>query len=379
MNDFFELKQNFEKLKSIRLNIRKLFESINALKEKLKTLYLEYIEIGKKNNILFGIDSFHFQKILIDLEYDNMDKMYKLIDNKMYCEYYKLLKVISKYAEEKINDKKIQALCKLKSKYPIYKDLDQFKVYEFEFINDLHHDIIQLLDEMFNYSIQKEKELKLEEEKTSNGLNIDNYVNTLIFDNAILTQNIRLYKRYLQVFHKYHNTYLSRLYIKLGIMWGQLNQDIKLGSMSSNTSNEQNKQIITNKVISPRISSDQQAEIYNFMKESGDNNSNFKIELDTIISHISGDSDEIKDESVLTINKNEENKVNVIINIDKNNEKINLSQKLSKYDNESYDKIINNNIDEVVNDEVVNDEVSEEFVNQTINDKDAIEEETTTS
>ena len=38
MNDFFELKQNFEKLKSIRLNIRKLFESINALKEKLKTL-----------------------------------------------------------------------------------------------------------------------------------------------------------------------------------------------------------------------------------------------------------------------------------------------------------------------------------------------------
>ena len=75
------------------------------------------------------------------------------------------------------------------------------------------------------------------------------------------------------------------------------------------------------------------------MKESGDNNSNFKIELDTIISHISGDSDEIKDESVLTINKNEENKVNVIINIDKNNEKINLSQKLSKYDNESYDKM----------------------------------------
>ena len=115
------------------------------------------------------------------------------------------------------------------------------------------------------------------------------------------------------------------------------------------------------------------------MKESGDNNSNFKIELDTIISHISGDSDEIKDESVLTINKNEENKVNVIINIDKNNEKINLSQKLSKYDNESYDNIDEVVNDEVVNDEVVNKEVSEEFVNQTINDKDAIEEETTTS
>ena len=106
MSELSALKINFVNLTSIRINIRKLFESLNGLKDKLKTLYLEYIEIGKKNNILFGIDSFHFQKKLIDLEYENMEKMYKLIDNKMYCEYYKLFKLITKYAEEKINDKK---------------------------------------------------------------------------------------------------------------------------------------------------------------------------------------------------------------------------------------------------------------------------------
>ena len=69
MSELSALKINFVNLTSIRINIRKLFESLNGLKDKLKTLYLEYIEIGKKNNILFGIDSFHFQKKLIDLEY----------------------------------------------------------------------------------------------------------------------------------------------------------------------------------------------------------------------------------------------------------------------------------------------------------------------
>ena len=337
MSELSALKINFVNLTSIRINIRKLFESLNGLKDKLKTLYLEYIEIGKKNNILFGIDSFHFQKKLIDLEYENMEKMYKLIDNKMYCEYYKLFKLITKYAEEKINDKKIQALCKLKSKYPVYKDLDEYKVYEFELINDLHHDIIQILDEMFNYSIQKEKELRLEEEKTSNGLNIDNYVNTLMFDNAIINQNIRLYKNYLKVFHKYHSTYLNRLYIKLGIMWGQINQDIKLSSTTSNDKISTNE-IIVNKIkpLTPKISSDQQAEIYKFMKESGGNNEMFKSELDTIISHISSEGDDMIDENNKILN--DENNNTLSIEVKENNIVMDVKEFVDKIENQEEEK-----------------------------------------
>jgi hypothetical protein len=337
MSELSALKINFVNLTSIRINIRKLFESLNGLKDKLKTLYLEYIEIGKKNNILFGIDSFHFQKKLIDLEYENMEKMYKLIDNKMYCEYYKLFKLITKYAEEKINDKKIQALCKLKSKYPVYKDLDEYKVYEFELINDLHHDIIQILDEMFNYSIQKEKELRLEEEKTSNGLNIDNYVNTLMFDNAIINQNIRLYKNYLKVFHKYHSTYLNRLYIKLGIMWGQINQDIRLSSTASSDKNNINDMIVNKtKPLSPKISTSQQAELYKFMKDSGCDNDNFRTELDTIISHISSDGDDLIDENNKILNF--ENNNTLSIEVKENNIVMDVKDFVDKIENQEEEK-----------------------------------------
>ena len=55
-------------------------------------------------------------------------------------------------------------------------------------------------------------------------------------------------------------------------MWGQINQDIKLSSTTSNDKISTNE-IIVNKIkpLTPKISSDQQAEIYKFMKESGGN------------------------------------------------------------------------------------------------------------
>ncbi len=54
MSELSALKINFVNLTSIRINIRKLFESLNGLKDKLKNLYLEYIEIGKK--IIFYLE-----------------------------------------------------------------------------------------------------------------------------------------------------------------------------------------------------------------------------------------------------------------------------------------------------------------------------------
>lgn len=331
------LKTNFIKIVEARDNNINIFSILYSRILKIKENYAEFIKNNKQQLFIFTLDSFHFQGKLIDIEYNDMKRLFYSIMNKMYCEYYKLFKLITKYAEEKINDKKIQALCKLKSKYPVYKDLDEYKVYEFELINDLHHDIIQILDEMFNYSIQKEKELRLEEEKTSNGLNIDNYVNTLMFDNAIINQNIRLYKNYLKVFHKYHSTYLNRLYIKLGIMWGQINQDIKLSSTTSNDKISTNE-IIVNKIkpLTPKISSDQQAEIYKFMKESGGNNEMFKSELDTIISHISSEGDDMIDENNKILN--DENNNTLSIEVKENNIVMDVKEFVDKIENQEEEK-----------------------------------------
>lgn len=306
MSNLQELKSNFETLKQIRLNIKKIFDNLGTLKQRLKSIYLDYIEQNKKKNFIFGLDSLHFQNTLIDLEYENMDKIYKIIDNKMYCEYYKLFKLICKYAEETVNEKKILEICKLKTTFPIYKDLEQFKVYEFGLINDLHHNIIQLLDEMFIFYKNKETELETDEIKSRNGLNLDNYVNTLSYNNAILYQNIKLYIRYLQVYHKYHTSYLSRLDIKLKLMWGQMNEDIRINSMSSGNEKLQTQKIkpLTNNTLKrvPSISFEQNQMLNNIMKD--DNNPEVKKELETILSYISDslDTEVEKDEELLQDN-----------------------------------------------------------------------------
>jgi len=234
MSEIADLRKTFENIKSLRVNIRKLFENLNALKQRLNSIYVNYATQSSKAALHFGLDAFHFQKTLIDFEYSNMEKMFQLIDNKMYCEYYKLFKLVIKYAKATISDNKIDAICDQKSKYPIYKDLEPYKVYEYELINSLHHDTLQLLEEMLSYLKLKEAEIEENEYKSNNGINIDNYVNTLAYDNAVLNQNIKLYSKYLTVFHKYHTKYLTRFSLKLNIMWSQITDDIKLLGPSHN-------------------------------------------------------------------------------------------------------------------------------------------------
>ena len=103
-----------------------------------------------------------------------MKKMFLLVNNRMYCEYYKLHKVILAYIIQNISDKKVIESCKSKREYPIYKDLEPDKEYDFDLINDLHHDILQIVSELQGYLLIKERELKNDEQKSFSGLNIDN-------------------------------------------------------------------------------------------------------------------------------------------------------------------------------------------------------------
>jgi hypothetical protein len=63
----------------------------------LKVFYSEFIKDSKNAMFIFGLDSFHFQSKLIDIEYDEMKRMFLVINNRMYCEYFKLHKIIVEY------------------------------------------------------------------------------------------------------------------------------------------------------------------------------------------------------------------------------------------------------------------------------------------
>ena len=69
----------------------------------------------------------------------------------MYCEYFKLHKIIVDYISNNLNDKKNIDLVKINN-YPIYKDLEPFKEYKFEIILEIHESILNLLNIIYIYT-----------------------------------------------------------------------------------------------------------------------------------------------------------------------------------------------------------------------------------
>ena len=334
------LKDDFDNLKNIRKDIKQYFENLSNKIELLTGIYSKYITYQESNgNILFGLDALHFQTFLINFEYDNMNKMHILIENKLYCEYYKLFKLMCNYVNINIDDPSILRICEYKKKYPIYKDLEQYKIYDFELIHNIHDDILLLLESMSKFVTKKEKELELDETNTVNGLNLHLVVNTMDFNITLLKQNIKLYTNYLKIFHKYHTTYLSRLNIKIGIMWGQINKDIKL-ERSISPINAERKETLKN---CPSLTNVQQEELLSFIETT---NSSVKDELNEIIINISDESDndsnisDIYSDEKLCQNENENENENVNANETVNANEIDIKTDINNSD--TYSSIENN-------------------------------------
>jgi hypothetical protein len=224
-----DLKTDFTKVIDLKNENVKMFETLEGKIKQLKIIYSEFIKSSKNNLFIFGLDSFHFQSKLIDIEYDDMKRLYAAITNRIYCEYFKLYKIVVDYIIENIkDDRKIVDLVNVNiSTYPIYKDLEPFKQYEFEIIQNVHENIITLLNSIYNYLLNKEHDLKQHQIKNASGLNIDNFVNTFNFNNVILREKLLLFITYIEFFHKLHTKYFTRFTTKMQLFMSQIMHDIK--------------------------------------------------------------------------------------------------------------------------------------------------------
>ena len=146
MDQSQQIQQNFNFIKELRNQVILCFNSLEIKQQRLKTTTMDFISNNKHNLFIFGLDSFQFQSKLIDYEYNDMRKYYFALNNRMYCEYYKLYKLILQYVEETIRSNKNIELLKMKNIFPVYKDLEPFKQYEFEMIVEIHKTILILLN-----------------------------------------------------------------------------------------------------------------------------------------------------------------------------------------------------------------------------------------
>ena len=217
-----KIKSKFDELKETRLEIKQGINKIKEIKDSVKKNYMQYIEKEKQN--YFGLDSFHFQNKAIELEHTNMLRLYHFIDNRIYGDYYKLFHMIEKSLKEQLNEDqlhKIKELYHLKQ-YPVYKDLDPLKIYDFDLINQIHQDIILVLENV--KELFQENRINIDDHKKHLilGMNIDNYVINQEYMNQHLHMSNQLHENYLNVFHKYHAEWLTKYYEKIELFHKQI-------------------------------------------------------------------------------------------------------------------------------------------------------------
>jgi len=225
-NRITKLKNNFVNITTIRSNVKSVFDILQIRINKLKIFYSEFIKNNKNKLFVFGLDSFHFQNKLIDIEYEDMKRLFLAINNRMYCEYFKLYKIITEYIYENINDKKITEIIKVNN-FPVYKDLEPFKEYDFEIITEVHENILIIVNSIISNLNTRENELNIHRSKQEIGLNIDNFITSYNFELTVMREKIIMFLTYIEFFHQLHTKNLKRFSNKIHLMYTHINNDIR--------------------------------------------------------------------------------------------------------------------------------------------------------
>jgi hypothetical protein len=237
-----KLKSDFNDIINIRNTVKNVFDTLQIRIDRLRQIYSEFIKTNKSEMFVFGLDSFHFQSKLIDIEYDDMKRLFLAINNRMYCEYFKLHKIIVEYISKNVTDKKVSDLVKINN-YPVYKDLEPFKEYKFETILDIHENILNLMGIMMSILNNKENELTIHKTKQNIGLNIDNFITSFNFNINVMREKIMMFITYIEFFHKMHSKYLKRFSNKIQLMYTHISNDIKFDDSVEITKNKKKELI----------------------------------------------------------------------------------------------------------------------------------------
>jgi hypothetical protein len=351
-----KLKSDFNNVITIRNSVKNIFDILQVKINKLKLFYSEFIKNNQTEMFVFGLDSFHFQSKLIDIEYDDMKRLFLAINNRMYCEYFKLNKIIIDYIQNNINDKKIKEVNKF-GNFPIYKDLEPFKEYKFEIILEIHENILHLLSVLTSILNNKENELSIHITKKNIGLNIDNFITSFTYNNVVMREKIMMFITYIEFFHKLHTKYLKRFSNKIQLMYLHINNDIKFDDSVEINKNKRKELMdeigienLDSKLIrdikksmgSESISSESEYDINHIIKLHNNLNSPSNFDSDSN-SNFSNNSD--------TIGNNIEYKKNIREMITKNISKVKSIIKLCNQKEEKVIVPLTNNIDKILNDD----------------------------
>uniref|UniRef100_A0A6C0JG71 Uncharacterized protein n=1 Tax=viral metagenome TaxID=1070528 RepID=A0A6C0JG71_9ZZZZ len=221
-----KLKTDFDNILTLKKEITKIKLVVSEKLSELKIQYNELVKVNGKKIFLFCLDSFYFQYKTFSMELEHIDRSRSLINNRTYCDYFKLYNIIISFVKENKSDLDINEF-ELKS-YPVYKDLEPFQEYKLEDIKDVHSNILLLINKLYLQLNNKMESVDQYNENHRIGFSISNFLNTLQYENRLLEQQISLYLNYVSFFHISQKRQLNRLFIKMQEFYREIDENINI-------------------------------------------------------------------------------------------------------------------------------------------------------
>ena len=221
-----KLKANFDNIITLKREISKIKKVVSDKLNELKKVYNDLIKTNSKKIFLFCLDSFYFQYKTFAMEMEHIDRFRALMNNRMYCDYYKLYGIIMAYIKENREDLDIEEL-EMKS-YPAYKDLEPFQEYRIEDIKDIHSNILLLINKLYQKTSVRNDDIEHYNENHRVGFSISNFLNTLDYENRILREQITLYVNYISFFHISQKKQLNRLFARMQDFYKEVDDNINI-------------------------------------------------------------------------------------------------------------------------------------------------------
>ena len=218
-----KLKNSFKNIISIIREIGNMKNSVASKLGELKRLHGEMIRDNNKQIFLFCLDSFYYQYKIFSMEFEHIKKLRALLNNRMYCDYYKLHNMIVKFCKERLHEDSLSI-----RSFPVYKDLEPFQEYCIEDISALHESILNLLNTLYLETVHKENSILHYNDNHKVGFSISNFLNTLTHENRILQDQITLYVNYISFFHISQQKQLKRLHHRIADFYKEVDENINM-------------------------------------------------------------------------------------------------------------------------------------------------------
>ena len=220
----FKLEKLTNNFNNLLLFSKKIDDEKLLINDQLKHFKNTHTSLSKTSNkqiFVFCLDSFLFQYKVFSMEINNLNKTHSMIKNRMYCDYYKLYKMLLKYISSNFDELNIQTHDL--PTVPIYKDLEPIYDYGYNNIKLIHNILLECIKKITTIYLKKVENIKDYQSNNNVGFGISNFINTMNHEKDMLKGKIDLYIDYVSFFNVSQFKYMKRLHL----IFNEFNKQLK--------------------------------------------------------------------------------------------------------------------------------------------------------